>query len=184
MGLADLTPAKDTGGSTGSRKGKSHRVKYGGKNPDPGDFPIYTLQCPQILIYEDSSGELQVLRYPHTPETELVKEWYSDPWTVETPSENWVRWFMEEKSWKRVKRRVQEELDLDLNDLLDENPERALKAINMAVNQKVMEKLQPTERCPVCRERIHVLYDSYEVVNNRRCCSKHTVAELKEADLL
>lgn len=184
MGLKDVAdeaselPEKSSSGS------RSHRVKYGGRRPNPSDFPIYTLQCPEVLIYRNSDEELRVERYPHTPEVELVKEWYSDPWTVDTPSENWVRWFMEKDFWKRVKHRVDQELGLDLDDLLDEDPERALKAINMAVNEKIRNRLEPTERCPVCRRKIEVLYDEYEVVDNRRVCPEHTVADLKEADLL
>ena len=187
MGLKELSDSEKaqtkSSSSTGGSSGRYHRKSRTSGNPSPSSFPIYTLECPEVLIFRNSQDELEVQRYPHTPEIELEKEWYSEPWQIEVWQDNWEK-VLFKSAYKRIKRNVERELSMDLDELLDDDPEKALKAITRAANTYAAEKRQLTERCPVCREKIHVITGSYEVVDNRRVCKSHTVEDLAEAGLL
>lgn len=187
MGLEELSDVQKKQSQSSSRAGGSsgnyHRKSRTSGNPSNSSFPIYTLECPEVLILENEDGELEVLRYPETPEIELEKTWWTEPWQTVAPSENWVRWLWKEE-YKRIKHRVEDKLKLDLDQLLEEDAEKALKAIKRAANEYAAAKRELTERCPVCREKIHVITGSYEVIDNRRVCKSHTVEDLAEADLI
>jgi len=187
MGLADLTPSKGKKGSGSSSGGSSSSGRWTLTGVSPSDFPVYKKEKPYLIILEQD-GEWGFLQYPETPTVELRFDWYSDSefenegYFRET--EGWRRWFWSREEYLRIKRRVQAQLDLDLMEILRERPHKALEVIKMAANPDYAAKLEPTERCPVCSERIHVIYDEYEVVNNRRVHLDHNVRDLAEADLL
>lgn len=185
MGLGDLTPSK---GSSSSSSGSSSTSRQTLTGVGPSDFPVLVAQTPYLLIKENDEGELEAHWYPHTPEVEMRYDWYTDAELENLghlrKHEGWTRWFWTEDSYKQIERRVEEKTGHELRPLLNEDPEKALKLIKRAANQYAAEKREPLERCPVCREKLHVIYDDYEIVDNRRVCTNHTVEELAAADLL
>lgn len=184
--LGAETDSDDTGGSsssTNSSSGEGTSRKRAPSNPSPSDFPIYTMECPQLLIQENDEGELEALRYPQTPEVELRKDWYGENWTVDTPSEHWVRWWFSETSLRNLVNRVEEQTGQDLFELLREDVEYALETIKATANPDAVAPEWYKSNCPVCGETIHARYDEHEVINHERVCQHHSAKELAEADL-
>lgn len=172
--------SSNSSSSSGGRSGKRAPA-----NPAPDDFPIYRVEKPEVLIYEDTdTGEVKAKTYPNTPEVELEKEWYSDNWTTVTPSSHWIRWWFGKSSLRRLSRQVEQHSGDNLKQLLREDPEYALKAIRASANPEAVDKDWYKDDCPVCGDTIHARYDEHEVVDNKRVCKHHSVKELAEADLV
>lgn len=185
MGLGDLTPSKESSSGGSSSSSTVSRQTLSGV--EPSDFPVHVAKTPYLLIKE-IDGEYEVLRYPETPEVDVRYDWYSDSQLEHLgylrEHEGWTRWFWTREEYSRVKRRVKEKLGFDLKELLRDDPEGALDAIRLAANERIAQKVEPTERCAICSTKLHVIYDDWEMVNRRRVCQNHTVKDLAEADLL
>lgn len=187
MSLDDISEEVQISSSTSSSSGGSSTSRHTLQGVSPSDFPVYVAETPYLVIKE-ADGEIEVVRYPETPEVEIRYDWYSDCDFENAgyfrENEGWKRWFWTRGEYMRIKRRVQERLGYDLKEILEEQPEKALDVIRMAANQKIAQKVEPKERCPVCSGRLHVLHDEWEIVDNRRVCSSHNVKELAAADLI
>lgn len=168
-------PLGDLAG-TGDKFEKEQQNKSKGSGRSGPDF---TSRVPYMAIYEDEDGNLQ-----YSASNEKLAIEYKDG-EINAVPEELERYWLSQDSWRRMRWMVEKHLNMDLMDLLKEDPEKALKASQRAAKQH-SPKDQPslTEKCPVCREDIHVINDDYGRVGKRRVCSHHTVKELADADLL
>lgn len=172
MTLKDLEDIGDGGGSSSSSSSGSG-----------SGYPKFNSKVPTFAIWEED-GELVSGWNPQNQFLEYKKEENSS-WELHAIPEEMERHWMEKLDLQRTVKMMEEEFNVDGMELLIERPERGLKIARKAAKRhSPQETTWDEESCPVCGEDLHIRYDDYEVIDRRRVCSSHNVAELKEAGLL
>jgi hypothetical protein len=152
-------------------------------------MPEYKRVCPEVIIREED-GKLVAERYPDTPEVTLKKEWYGQPFKLHddiSNHDNWRKYWMTKDSWRNMVQRCKQVTGLDLNELLDKSPKRAVEAINKTARQYNTEGDGPSRErsCGVCDRRLDPLHDTdFEEIDNTVVCERHSVQDLKAAGLI
>lgn len=165
----------DDNGSSNSKSGSG----------SSGSYPKSELRVPTLAIYENEDGELVAGFNDENAAVEYRKESEDDSWERHMVPHYIERYWMSRNSVRMIAGRVERHLNEDLYELLEEDPEAALKAIIKAakinspaeINNRVVD-------CAVCGKSIHLVHDKYEEVNNRRVCPSHNVEELAAHDLI
>lgn len=189
MGLADITPADESDGSSSSSGSGSSSSSSGYtlSGVAPSDFPVYRKRTPYLVLREQD-GEWDYLKYPDTPEVEFRFDWYTDAEFVDADvweeDDGWVKYWFSEDEFRGLVHTAKQKLGYNLWDLLQEQPSKIPEVVRMAANERVASKKEKTETCPVCQIELHVVYDEYEVMGHRRVCPDHNVRDLAAAGLL
>lgn len=175
--LRELGDVGTDGASGGSGSGSSGSSSY----------PKEQQRVPFMVIYEDEEGEAQVARQPQREDLQLtfIKEDSSSTYELHSVPEYFIRYWMSPSSYRRAKHIVQEVTDTDLMDIINEDPRKAVNAvIESAKVYDTDRELPETEKCPVCRDDLHVIFDDYQPINGRRVCPEHTLEEIKSSGIM
>lgn len=160
-----------------------NNVKKSG-NSSSGEYPKYDARIPRLAIIEED-GEMVYKTNPQNYPIEYVKEKEGASWERFAAPEDMVRHWMTDAQVMRVKHMVKDTLGADLFELLDKDPEIALRVIKKAAKNRNTDNPNfEAVDCAVCGTEIDLVYGSYEEINNRRVCKSHNVKELADADLL
>lgn len=144
--------------------------------------------CPHRVIREDNEGNLEVVRYPHTPAIEVAKNQDTPPADrLRDATDGWEYYCLYREKWGIVKRRVEDCTGHELEKLLDQDPKAALEAIRYtAKNYDKSQHKRDTRHteCKLCGDQIDLLMGSYHRVNRKVVCPGHTVEQLAEHDII
>jgi hypothetical protein len=179
MGLKDLKEGNvDT--SSSSSKGGSDDDSDSGSS-----YPKYDSRVPYFAIWQEEDGTYHSGHRPENLIIEYEKSSKSASWELHAIPAEMERHWMDRLEVKRVEQMVEEELCKDLRELLDDDPEQALKAITEAAkSESPKQRPSRTRPCGVCGDDIDFIGGDYEQVNGKRVCSNHTVQDIAEAGLL
>lgn len=169
------------------KRGKSKDSSSSSSSSSSG-FPRTQKRCPRVVLIMDDN-EHELIKYPETEPLTWEQTWHSQPWKLaEEPPLTWDRVWWSEDKYKLDKLKVKEVIGADLEEALKNNPDRAKQILSDAragyESESQAHKASQIRKCGVCSEDIHLLYDSYEEVNNKAVCSEHTIEELAAADLI
>lgn len=196
MGLGNFqTSNKDTSSSSSSSKKsrkKSSSSSSSSGSSDSEEFPKYKRIVPEAVIRKTDDGTYEGIRYPNTPEVRLTKEWYTVPFELDYDNEpipvwqNWERHWLTKEQWQRSRRMVKEVLNLDINKLLKEDPEKVLRAVKEAAQKYDIDTSKPssTRACGVCDKRLNPITDDCREIKHTLVCERHSVEDLHHAGLL
>jgi len=168
MRLDELSSPDDTDDSAGNSSSSSTEREF---------------RVPYMAIwYED--GEYHSA---HRPQDEELHVKYTRPdsesdWSKQSVPSVFERYWMNRDSFEHAAHVVEEVAGENLRSIIQEQPKKSLDIITKCQKMYGSSKsYSMTEKCPVCREEVHVIYDDYETLNSRRLCPDHTVSELIEA---
>ena len=196
MGLGDFTEPDDSDSSSKSQSSSSSSSKSSKSSSSSsssgssgGSMPKYKRVCPEVIIREDEDGNILAQRYPNTPEVTLKKEWYGQPFTLNDDihhHQNWRKYWLSKTGWEDMVRRCKQVTGIDLNQLIKENPEKAVRAINETAQNYNTDTDGPSRgrSCGVCDSRLDPILDDCREVGGRLVCERHSVEDLHHAGLL
>lgn len=149
------------------------------------DEEHYDWVCPEVVIRETGDG-LETIRYPHTQEISVGRG------TEQLPQDrlpnDWVRYWTYKGTWRAKCKDVKEFMDIDLDSLVDEDPQSAIDAIVFtAKNFDKSHRKRDTAHveCVLCGDEHHrILSNKYSKVNKRIVCDNHTVGQLSDHDII
>lgn len=193
MGITDFDPeeAEPTSGrkrsSSSSSRSSDGYKKMPHRHVPPHisdeDYPLKAFETPKFAMVREGD-ELVWKSWPDTPEVRFNKETEGSRWEL-VPDEDIVYTIWGKIVYSRIKQTVSEELGADLTRLLNEEPQKALDAIELAERMsKGNSPKIPTSNCEVCGKTFHIEYGDYHIAGSHVVCGSHTVAEMKERDLL
>lgn len=175
MGLGDLDPSNKNELVRDQMKSESDDERY----------PQFQERVPYIAIWKDDSGEYHAAPSPHSHTVQYIKESKSKAWRPRMVPDEIERYWMDQYEFKRVRSMVDEVLGLDLMELLQDDPESALKAVILSAKHHNVDRSPSVHRrCGVCDEELHIVMDTFEEIGTRIVCSDHTVSEITKAGLL
>lgn len=186
MGLKDLQDSDIEYDEEDEKyRDNSKSKSSGGSSSSDGRYPRFEDRVPYVAIWEGPDGELKAGFSPQEHTVLYIKESSSKAWRPHAQSEQFERYWMDQYEWKRVVKMVQDTLDLDLIEIVKNDPEEALRSIKYAArNSHSDSKPSMTEKCPVCRTENHVIFGEFTAINGRRVCKDHTTQELVESGFL
>lgn len=173
--LTELGDAPTGAGTTGSSSSSS------------SSYPKVQHRVPYLVIYEDDDGTAVARRQPQDKELQLqfIKEDKHSSWELQLVPEYFIRYWMEPSSFRHAKHIVKEVTGADLMQIVNNNPRKAVNAVvESAKVYDTDQSLPETERCPVCRTELHVIFDEYQNMNGRRVCEDHTLGEIKDSGIM
>lgn len=152
-------------------------------------YPKEQQRVPHLVIYEDEDedGEAHAARQPQREDLQLtfIKEDKNSSYELEYVPEYFLRYWMSPSSFRRAEHIVDDVTGKDLMSIINEDPRCAVRAVvESAKVYQTDQELPETERCPVCREELHIIYDDWQKVNGRRACSDHTLGEIKDSGIM
>lgn len=165
-----------TGGSGSTSSGSSS-----------SSYPKEQQRVPFLVIYEDRDGTVKAARQPQQDDLQLtyLKEDKHSSWELQHTPDYFLRYWMNRDSFAYARHIVEDVTGANLHEIIREDPEKAVNAvIECSKVYDTDRELPETERCPVCREELHVIFDDWQKVNGRRACPDHTLGELKDSDIL
>lgn len=193
MGLGDFTePEEDSTSSSKSKSSSSSKSSSGSSSSSSSSsnqMPEYKRICPEVVIREDDDGRVIAQRYPNTPEVSLKKEWFGQPFKLNDDlihHQNWRKYWLSKDSWEDMVRRCKQATGVDLNQLIKEDPEKAVRAINETAQTQNVDtgNSRRTRPCAVCDTRLDPLYDDCREIDKKLVCERHSVEDLHHAGLL
>lgn len=197
MGLGDFqTSESDEDNSNSSSKSSSSKKRKKSSSSsgssDSEEFPKYKRIVPEAVIRKTDDGTYEGIRYPNTPEVRMTKEWHTVPYELDYDNEplpeweNWQRYWLTKEQWQRSRRMVKEVLNLDINRLLKEEPEKLLRAVKEAAQKYDIDTSKPSSAraCGICDKRLNPITDDCREINHTLVCERHSVEDLHHAGLL
>lgn len=153
-----------------------------------GRFPMYKELVPYLVIYQDDEGNWGAVQNPQdgeVPPVEFKKPDENKRWERHWTPNCYERHYMDRGEFARQCHIVEETLGEDLIQLIRDDPRGAKRAIIKAAREYNTDRsYSSTERCPVCRDRIHIFKDEYEMIDGRRVHQNHTAKEIAESGFL
>jgi len=173
MSLADVDESTSSQSSSSSASSSSKE-----------EFPRYRYETPFIAIYVEDS-ELVVRNRPQDEEIQIPYRQYSKEsdfklWESGL-SDRLVKYWVSSWGFKSVSHTYKKEYDSKLIDDLRDKPRKTLARLKKA--QGMADTNSPrSHTCAVCKDKFSD--DQYTTVNGRYVHLDHTVAELKEAEII
>lgn len=185
MGLGDLIPDEDSSDSSSSNNQSSSSSGSGSDESSGGGYPKFREKVPYFAIWKDESGEFGAAASPHSHTVQEIKESKGSKWRVRMIPDELERYWMDRTEYLRTAQIVEKVLDMDLMELLQNDPASANRAIIFASKHYHSDQTPSrVRRCGVCNCDLNIIEDQYEKVGNRIICPDHTVQELKKHNLL
>ena len=177
MGLKDLKSQSDE---------IIHDVEnYGKKSGSSSNYPKTREKIPRLAIYEKDGQLTHGIDAQDDIVIVMEKRTEHSGWKKKYESENLVRYWMSDSDVRYVKHLVQKELNLDFFELLHEDEEKALRAVDQAAKANGRSKKPSMYRdCPVCGDPLHIVAGDWVKIKHRRVCDDHTTKELIDSGLM
>lgn len=166
MGLKDQVDNTASASSSSSSSGKRTKERM-----------------PYLVIWywkEDDSWE--ATKYPAT--SPIQYEYGSHGWQIAEKLSNRKRIVWTEAEYDTLRRRIQDEYSEDLNELVRDAPQQALKCIKWAAQQKSASEVDLRPKCAICQERHNRLSGGWVEVGRRVVCGHHPAQDLASHGLL
>lgn len=176
MSLDQLDPSDDP--DNGSSSSSSSRSSRSSKQEEQ--------RVPYMVIWKDDNENYHAVDRPQDEKLQITyaRDSRDDDWEMHSVPSCIERYWMHEDSFRRVAHVVEEVADENLRSIIKDDPEQTLEIIKESnKHYGSSESYSTTEKCPVCRKELHVVYGEFERLNDRRVCPDHTVKEIKDAGL-
>lgn len=179
MGIEDLKKGNVDTSSNDSSSDDSNSSSSG------GGYPKYDSKVPFLAIWVEEDGTHYSGFRPENIVIEYEKSSKSASWELHAIPAEVERYWMDKLEVRRVEQMVEDELGKDFKELLDDDPEKALKAVTEAAkSHSPKQRPSRTRPCPVCNDDLDYIGGDYQQVNGKRVCSNHTVQDIADAGLL
>lgn len=181
MGLGFNTQTDSNDSSSGSTQNSSSS-----SSGSSSGYPKLKEVVPYLVVYEDEDGFLQYRTHPQNMFIVRRKKYKSDRWSIYATPEEVKRFWMTRHEFKMHSQRVESHAGKDLMSIMQDDPEKALRALRQAANEYDTSKADShqTKTCYICGEEHHAALGDYYRIQNLAVCESHSVEDLKHADLL
>lgn len=183
MGLKDIAEEASSGSSSNTTR------NYGTRKSGRELKKNQKERTPYLVIrrYDDppeGEDQWQVLRYPMIPTYTYTREDEDSNWQFTSRHEADEKIIWSRDGFRILKDRIERSEGKNLNRLLVDDTEEALRLLKRAGGRKNKSKPETRIKCAVCGERHDGLNGKWARIEHRAICMDHTVRELHEEGIL